>query len=194
MSRKKAVRGEVERDRIVLQWQYLPARVVRSWRRAHPARKVEYEEAVAGGMLGLIRAAELWDERLTSFGTFAWPHVWVAVTRAWRDSLRVAVPRSFLDRKYVWDEDTWRALQAGSLGSLEPTPSDTRGEWPGPADLLDLTEALAGLPSQWREVVRRRLGGQKFEEIGKAMGFTRQYAQQVMQSAVRSLWRKLGSP
>src|SRR5690348_3669847 len=67
----ESVRGQESRDALVLQWIHLPRWVVNRW--PHDCiRTLGTEDAEGYGMLGLIRAAELWDEsRDRAFSTYA---------------------------------------------------------------------------------------------------------------------------
>lgn len=150
------VRPVAERNALALRWRHLPSAVYRRLARTREGvRRLGPDDALQAGFVGLLRAAELFDEaRGFRFSTYAWPAVARHILRA----------------------------AAGPRGPKScPLPGDDFLPAPGPVppagvDDARLYAALATLPARERRVVTLYYGlgddsgGRTLEEVAALTG------------------------
>lgn len=186
-----SLRTPAERDALVLQWQCLPRWVVGRNLLRWEVRVLGREDAEGYGAIGLVRAAEMWDPARSAFSTFATRYIWGFIqTAARRHGSAIRVP----SRHY--DEGEPLPCVRRGVEKLDPPgrcadPADACAEADG--DAVRLRLALGQLGPQEREILRLRMAGAQFREIGRELGFSGQYAQQVVRRAIARLRELLGA-
>lgn len=156
----------------------------------------EMADACQDGYLGLLRAAELWDDTAgITFGTYAFYWIKQTVLRGRAEDDLILVPqyhrgpiREALRARLRavrldcpgGSEDGWGRNRDGkttvaTLPAPEPVPPPTR---------YDLSRVLACCrTSRQREVIRARIRGEPDGEIARRLGMTRSRVHQIRQEA-----------
>jgi RNA polymerase sigma factor (sigma-70 family) len=185
----------------VLQYKHLPARVAARLRR-HPAvARLGFEDAVQAGFLGLLRAAELWDDsRGVLFLTYAYQSVKMAILKAALGDGLIAVPLwVFLrgDGKRH-QEAVRRAQRYFSLFNRNDRhgyvwePADRRDRIDR-HDYLTALDALGGLDPLEQDVIRWCvMDGQTLSSVGRRLGVSKEWVRQIRERGLAQLRRKLG--
>lgn len=154
-----------------------------------------WEDLFQHGMMGLIRAAETWDESLGRFPTHAVWQIRGVVGRAIaNEGTLIRIPSRFQKEER---QSLVEKLQAVSLDwrrthSCRATASSVVGDMPDTECGYTLSEAiqwaLVTLPVNHARVIRLRyLEGISFAEIGKRMGISKQRVKQLEVSALLKL-------
>jgi RNA polymerase sigma factor (sigma-70 family) len=171
-NRRPSLRGTAERNALVEQWKYLPAAVAKAVLRWSQSSRQDYEDATQAAFLGLIRAAELFDEtRGLKFCTYAWHHC--------RASIQAEARRQAKARPASLDMDRDAAHV--------PEPAD-RGQPPGtPAGWDDVRRALDALPADRDLIERHYLDGDTQRELAARCGVSYQRVQQRLGVAMGKL-------
>jgi RNA polymerase sigma factor (sigma-70 family) len=195
-------RGPAERDQLVLKFKHLPARVAARMRR-HPAVvRMGFEDAVQAGFLGLLRAAELWDDsRGVLFLTYAYQSVKMSILKAALGNSLIAIPLWVFLRAdgKRHQEAVRRALRWLSLFEGEDKfrcwePAE-RYECIDRCDYLTAADALEGLPPLERDVIRRCvMDGQTLSSVGRHLGVSKEWVRQLRERGLARLRRRLGVP
>lgn len=170
------VRGLAERNALVVEWRNLPIWVAR---RYYAGCRADMADLAAEGVLGLIRAAELWSpERGVRFSTYAVGWIRSYMQKSRRLHALVRVPEHAADEVspvLIGHEEVLRRHFARAR-----MPAD-------PAGLADLRHAIGRLPALQREIIYDRLAGASLAEMAAARGCSYQRVQQVQAAAFRRL-------
>jgi RNA polymerase primary sigma factor len=185
-------RGDKDaRNRLVERHIWLVVKV--SWR--FPTNGLARDDLVQEGFFGLLRAIEGWNPELgASFGTYAFCRI------------RHAIRYGILTKGHTIRPRKWEAPIIPTISISTPlTDGDDRGgtiedhladKVPGlddAAEEKDAGDVLDGLPKQ-EAVLRRHYGigthERPLEEVGRELGFSRQYAHQVEKVALGRLRKK----
>lgn len=151
------------------------------------------DDDIQAGMLGLIRAAELWDPARGTFSTYAVPVIRRAIYRHQETrSGAIALPSNWT-RLPEGDYRRERAERARGASALGDTPLVDEGADPAAgldqiSDREMLREALAVLPVRHREIL---LGyyvlGKTLGEIASGLEVSRERVRQLRDEAVHNL-------
>jgi len=217
--RKPALRGVPERNALAMNNRGLVYNLVNHYyrRRPHLDRWYPREDAEADGHLGLLRAAELWDEASGyAFSTYATRWILQHVIRgAWHARLIKLPDYGTPAEKEVWAAGSavkclsgvGRASKNGRLGPirgddgnpwLEGLPCPRTDPEAGLAAALTaerrdaLRDAMRFLPAKDRELLRLRFEENlTLDEAGARFGVTRERARQVQERALRRLGARI---
>ena len=124
--RDVTIRSVAEQDNLILQWRWLPLYVAKQMRRR--CYRQTMQELEAAGMLGLIRAAEVFDPTLGSFTTIAVYWIRQSMHRAEIDCLPIHIPCRFMfkaGQEGICEESLQKVKVAISV---RPLPIDLLGE------------------------------------------------------------------
>lgn len=161
-------RSVEERNALVVQYQYLPRRVVRVLSNSVAVQRIGYDDAIQVGFLGLLRAAEKWDaSRGVKFITYAFHAVRNRILQAgtlcqYRPVCYLPV-RACDNGDYGWTED-----------ATLPHPAAPPARY-DPLEMQEIMEALDKLPPRWRKVLRLRyLRGKPMRDVAKAIRRSKQ--------------------
>lgn len=187
-SSKPSLRGHAERNALVEANQPLVRFVAQ---RFSVANRIDFEELVAMGQVGLLRAAELWNPSLGTFATVAYSHIHQAIKVAiWQYSGVITMPRSaheaargYYDKgRRSTAEAAQRALGARRISVHDLIEADEltiADHGPDDADNRDEIEALLDqIPEIEARVIRLRYGlddGHELtpSEVGRRTGIDR---------------------
>jgi RNA polymerase sigma factor (sigma-70 family) len=172
--------------------------------RRHPAvARMGFEDAVQAGFLGLLRAAELWDDsRGVLFLTYAYQSVKMSILKAALGNSLIAIPLWVFLREdgKRHQAAVRRALHLLSLFERE----DKYGRVWEPADRFDrfdrceyltAADALDGLPPLEQDVIRQCvMDGQTLSSVGRRLGVSKEWVRQIRERGLARLRRKLGVP
>jgi RNA polymerase sigma factor (sigma-70 family) len=194
-------RGPAERDRLVLQFKHLPARVAARLRR-HPAvARLGFDDAVQAGFLGLLRAAELWDDsRGVLFLTYAYQSVKMSILKAALGDGLIVVPLWVFLREggkrhlaavrraqhyfSLYDQNERHGFQ------WEPPDRRDRIDY---CDYLTVLEALGRLEPLEQDVIRWCvMDGETLSCVGRRLGVSKEWVRQIRERGLARLRRKLG--
>lgn len=193
--RHPAIRGAAERNALAEANTGLVGYTIQRLLRGGRLGAEEFEDAVQDGMLGLLRAAELWDEsRGVKFSTYAVYWIRQAVLRGRDEADLIVIPsyhrgeaRSGLRARLrparldpAPDRDGWwrRDGDGEGLHAVVPEPD------PAHPTRYDLGRVLAHCyTEQQRQVLEARARGETLEQIGDRMGVTRERVRQIQLSA-----------
>jgi RNA polymerase sigma factor (sigma-70 family) len=151
-------------------------------------------DAVQAGFLGLLRAAELWDEqRNVSFTTYAFQSIKTEILKEAMRGGVIVIPLWVFVRE---SGKPYRSIRCRSL----PEGED-EGPWWEPLsrqDRIDTEDyeavltALENLPSRERDVVTRCvLGGESLRAVGRDLGLTGERIRQIRERGLGRLRRTL---
>lgn len=130
------------------------------------------DDAKQVAAVGLMRAAQLFDPARGQFSTFAVPHMRCALSRA----------VTFANRQCRKPPGEMLALDpARGVAAPEPAADES------PARSVWLDDQLRTLPPTQRKVIELARQGLTMDEIGRAIGRSRQRAHQVYQRGVARL-------
>lgn len=164
--------------------------------RRYPHADYLKDELASEGMLGLVRAVQLYDARLAKFSTYACRAIAHRVLRVLRDNNLIHIPQYLRQ-----DKETgvpWPA--AFCLPSLAPVDCAAVAEQPEfPVDQADqmraVYRALRELTVLQRRIIRHRFGLNRerltLEALGQRLGYTRERVRQIEQEALTKLRRLL---
>ena len=160
----------------------------------------EMADACQDGYLGLLRAAELWDDTAgITFGTYAFYWIKQTVLRGRAEDDLILVPqyhrgpiREALRARLRavrldcpgGSEDGWGRNRDGkttvaTLPAPEPVPPPTR---------YDLSRVLACCrTSRQREVIRARARGESLQSVARRLGLTREGVRQIQLRATAAV-------
>jgi RNA polymerase sigma factor (sigma-70 family) len=206
------LRGPVERNALVLQWLPLVHWVVKRLYRPEiygSSCPVTHEDAIQAGMLGLIRAAELYDSRRgTQFNTYAVRWIEQSIRRALDECPLIRVStgtqqamrrlrRGQPEHRTKYLEAGQRALDCRALPDDDyVTPS--RKPPDEPEEHGRLRKALAKLYPAERRLLELRFGfrgePQSFRQLAPRMGVSYERVRQRQEAALARLRRYLGLP
>lgn len=194
-------RGPEERNALVVRWSRLPRYVYARLRKCgqlHNVSMMPQDEAVAVGLLTLVRAADRWDPDRGPFPKYAF--VAVArdlIRRSARESVvhvperaaRSSAPcRLAARRAYA----CLRLEDALSEQGEPAAPPDPAPEWERREMPAAVLEALAALSPARREVLRLRFwGGATLAAAAASLGVSSERARQLELSALRQLRQRL---
>ena len=200
---KPALRGIEERNSLVLANIGLVRMHAGNFFRASPHIKwiYSFEEAVSDGSLGLIRAAELYDESLGyAFGTYAGKWIFQAMQRGLLKSRLIRVPENKYKSKHkhakikaIPDTMISSMRSTGRRGHTSVLDRKALSKTCVPREVADidgkrlLRRMVNSLPVQQREVMQQRCAGMTLVQIGEQMGCSRQYVQIVEKAALKKL-------
>jgi RNA polymerase sigma factor (sigma-70 family) len=150
--------------------------------------RVEYDDLVQAGCIGLLRAAEKFEpERGLKFNTYAMWWVEHFVRRYIQDQGRlVRVPAHLHEKKQVQPERI-KYLDASRHDDVgEDDPEHERR-----AAGADVEELVGQLPPRLRRVIRLQLRGYERTTIAKELGRSREWVRQMEREAVGQLRKGL---
>lgn len=195
----KPVRSEEERNEIVmaniafLHWYVRRLRITNDL-----IEHMDYDDAVAYGAVGMIRAADLFrDELKISFRTYAGWWIRKAIQEALPGELLVRLPLAEFDRTSTMN---WR----GKIRVVSPTDCEDSNhhggkqeqDWWCPfsqriSDIVDdrmtCRKLLSGLPRERRRVIAMHLRGFNGEEIARKIGRNRTTVNAWIKAAIREM-------
>lgn len=194
-SGKKRVseRSIADRDRLILQWRYLPHHVVE---RVAPKglRKVDYEEAEEQGFLALIRAAETWrDNGGAAFNTYCFRSIALWVARHLRHRGLIHVPENALrEQAKKWSKECCKkASRFCTLPEGFDIPKAEEREQVDFDEVELLQAALAELSDRERMIVVGYVGeGRTLLSLGKELNISRERVRQIKDEALCRLRAK----
>jgi RNA polymerase primary sigma factor len=148
------------------------------------------DEVTSLATLGLYRAARVFDPaRGVRFSAFAWHYLRATVFSALADSDFIRVPRHLPaeERQALRERLAPVSLfQRWQDGHREDAAAPAAPE--ADEDLAAVREAVEGLPPRLRRVIRLRYyDGKTLEQIGHAVGVTRERARQLVEQALEEL-------
>jgi RNA polymerase nonessential primary-like sigma factor len=193
---RPSLRSAEERNRLVEANLPLVPWCVKRW--FPTADEDAFQDRVQAGNLGLIRAAELFDEaKGIKFSTYAvnWIRQAIGRDRQYRSTApTIRVPKTARARGVqvprVQSLDAPVRDDGATLGDLIPAPDDELTE-----DMRDLRELLAKLPELERRVVLARHAASArqsvtgFQTVGRAMGLPSRRVREIYECAVARLQR-----
>ena len=190
---KQSRRSLQERNALVLQWSGLPDRVYKNHCGDSLLEKLGREDAIQSGFLGLIRAAELWDEvRGVQFQTYAYRCILSKMrTQATENSL-IRTPRSSRPASVRRQEQRARAASL----SLYPGYSYHLHEVPWASEDADgsarefLEKACQGPNGHLLKAFY--VEGLTCRQIGQRLGLSHESIRQRLASTVQDLRQRLG--
>lgn len=183
-----------ERNALVMQWEGLPHFVAVGMWRTKRVRNMDFDDAVQAGFLGLIRAAELFDEsKGVKFVTYACHCCRRAITKADHDVRAIRVP------EYVYQLD-----DPGEMPNLVTSQEDIvyllgkdLPEGQGDDERALVRRAVAELPNPRLRYVIKRLyldgDNPTLKVVGSEIGVTREYVRQLRNQAIGLLRERLAS-
>lgn len=192
------LRSVEERNALVLQWSGLPLFVYRRLAHLKVVRRLDYEDAVSAGTLGLIRAAELWDEsRGIQFDTYAFWAVRRSILTEANKVHIVHAPDYYFGDAPEGNEQRQRMALATRqrVGRIESNDPNCPFDFPTREVDLDLPDwvahALSLLEEQERKVVELRIyGGLSHADIACRLRISKQRAWQVYRHAIDRIRRR----
>jgi RNA polymerase sigma factor (sigma-70 family) len=199
--RHKVLRSQEERNRYVLQYRFLPLKIVRELA-SHIKDKTFFDDLVQEGMLGLVWAADLYDPdkktdgKTTKAMTYFYNSIRQWVTRAmWKNRL-VAVPEHHFF--HPPEDDTLKECIARTYrvspmpsGYVDPCPNESLGE--------EVASMLGCLLPRERRILELRFGlngetPHTLEEVGEIIGKTKERVRQIQREALERIRRHKGEP
>lgn len=190
-------RTREERDKLVLQFRDLVGFVVkRLWRGMAVLRSAgTFEDAIQAGSIGLIRAAELWDDtRNVKFITYAFYAIRNAVVNHATAAGLIRVPVAIAlgkVKEHQYLAEAQAALHLKQLANETEQP-DRRKEYADCAEeMAQVNEAMLKLPVRDRFVLRQRRQ-QTLTEVGQLLGVSKERVRQIEKVAKRRLLGVLG--
>lgn len=185
----QAVRGVRERNALILEWRWLPLRVYTDLCRRHPAvRALPKDDACQAGLLGLVRAAELYDEgRGTRFVTYAYHAVLRRILGEAHAAGLVRLPQGQALGGHARQPVLLSACRLAEL----PGRADEPGRLARAEDEAVCARLLSGLSPCHREVVRRVvMGGERLRDLAAERGVQADSVRQLLARALRQLRKR----
>jgi RNA polymerase sigma factor (sigma-70 family) len=179
-----AVRSIEDRNRLVEQWSGLVPFVMRRMWHWPLVRRHEHE-CTSAAYLGLLKAAEIWRPGPAAFANFAI----VVIRRRIMNELDTIKAKS--------RAITFSDIDLGPELEFDPPAAPEADEAEQRDDAANVRAALKSLSPRDRAVISARYGlddgeGKTLEEIGEAMGVTRERVRQREARGLRRLRRALG--
>lgn len=162
----------------------------RTVRHVHDVARLGVQDAFQAGALGLIKAAELWDEaRGTQFSTYAVPAIRRAILAAARLQKLVQVPLYLQDRDSGYAPPSMFEVSEAIPDHDAPDPGDLFAEVEDREAWAErVLEAMAELPEDCRRVMRARFWqGLTLSETARRLGITRESVRATQRRAMRFL-------
>lgn len=178
--RHLSLRSLEERNALVEQWAKLPAFVVNRLQHISIVRRLDKDDAIQVGSLGLMRAAELWDPtKNIKFVTYAY---WAIRNSVVREAKKAAKARKRFRPFSAVTALDWENSHA--LG-LETSDNDI--------DIAeDIKSECGKLPPRCQEiVVRTVMRGETLRMVGDEVGLCRERVRQLRDEALEWLRRRL---
>jgi RNA polymerase sigma factor (sigma-70 family) len=128
-AKKPSLLSVADRNALVEQWLFLPARVFRSLSHIPRVRTMGKDEAEQIGFVAMIRAAELWDDRREKFVTYAYRCIYCQLMQNASDQGVIHVPqhiRSPAKNRPPTVEERFCAERANRVTSLARGESSYR--------------------------------------------------------------------
>lgn len=185
-----------ERNALIVEWQYLPRWVAKQCiKKGHPGvTRMGLEDAADAGMFGLIRAAELWDERRgILFKTYAVASIWAALTRNALHQNVIHIP-SCSRRETATASRKHAALQAERIHRIDQFSIMAKllDRRPSPLECASTSEdaervnrLLARLPARTRKAIQLKFQGFTLAEVGQRIGgITKERARQIIETGL----------
>lgn len=162
-----------ERDQLVLQYQYLPKWVVNRMRNSAEVKRFGFSDCESKAMLGLIRAADLWDEKKgVKFITYATRACFNAVSSG-ADTLQTHFEFSLLNYDM--------AIPIGEESRMN-SRSDSRKDFEN-KDLID--GLMAELDATERRAVELRYyAGYCLDQVADALGLGKETVRRLVRGAL----------
>jgi RNA polymerase sigma factor (sigma-70 family) len=186
--RLQPLRGVEERNALVVQWTGLPSAVARKTFRYF----LDLEEANNAGMLGLIRAAEVWDEkRGVLFKTYAWDWIRRSIQDADQLAAPVRIPQDTMFRRRPHRHRA-EALRVIGFTELPEQLHDHRHREEEPRDdyridlVRDLMKELLN-PAEQQVLCLHCMEGLPHREVGKRLGYCKEWTRKIYNTAVRKI-------
>lgn len=182
---KPPARKAIDREQLILANLNLVYKIAHQLRRDKNVRRIgELEDVIAVGMVGLVRAASLWDPRHESgakFSTYAYSSIRRCIMQATETASVIRVPLTALhsDAETAGEEtqrNVKRAINVAPMSGLFDVAEDT----PSAEDLVEwqeLRDEVDALPSPYRECVSclyglAGLSAMTLSETAKRLGLT----------------------
>ena len=194
---KPAVRSVEERNILAVRNWGLIGKALGVVMSRHPELNLtigEQEEARAAGVLGLMRACDLWEEKKSKFSTYAMPAIMNHITRwCFRDRWTITYPEKRKVRKF-------RRLTRRSLPSQEKEDSCDVLQVFDPEPKIDkddeeerLRRAISHLPAELLEAVHLKFWlGWPYKTMSDYLGITVEGTRQRTRTALAMLKKMLG--
>lgn len=196
--RSPTVRDVAARNALVVQWSGLPKFVWHKYLCHDPvARRMGADDLLQEGMLGLIRAAELWREgEDAKFVTYATKCVWSRMRQAIERKLTLI----HAPGKTTYTADAATSRQTLSLEKIDPSRIRRTGGGDGLAAAMAndekrwLDDLLWELPRRERFIIRAVVGrGRTLAWTAGKLGCTRERVRQIKLQAMARLREMAGS-
>lgn len=195
--RKPSVRDEVERNQLVEKNRGLVGYLVKRYCLANPeAARIGYDDLFQEGIIGLLRAAELWEPERSQFTTCAMCWIRQALQRALvTQAGLIRTPEHGPHEKYR--SEYFRAKQILQVQFADGTDSvDLPYEIPEPPlecdEIQELEAAIATLQPRWQKIVRYRYYEEKsLKDIGELVGLTKERVRQILEVSLQLLRQDL---
>lgn len=211
----KPKRSIAERDALVLQWSGLPSFVANKLMRTNAfVQNLGFDDAVAHGNIALIRAAELYDENIAKFNTYAITSIRRYIVQAAHENLIIKVPTDYLNngvekysdsRALLWKKSHDMAGAVTLAGKFsERLDEDNRANLkmlevydPDPLEAIErrqlIKRAMRPLEGRVKLVVREvLLRGQTYETVSKRLGCCKERVRQLLEEGLATMRFHLG--
>jgi RNA polymerase sigma factor (sigma-70 family) len=191
-NRHKSLRSRKARNKLVEQWQFLPGHVWTKSKDNPSLSRLGRDDAVQAGMLGLIRAAEIWDEtKGVKFVTYAYRAVLDRMLKASRQNRVVHVPDDMLCGTSAHRARYFALYLTDAARRCRQLPDDyDRADLPLPDTHAhdDLHAALDRLDPREREcLLLLFFEGLLLREVGERWGLCKERVRQIKERALTRL-------
>jgi RNA polymerase sigma factor (sigma-70 family) len=187
---------------LVLKFTNLPAYVVKRLRVNPAVARLEYKDAVQVGFLGLLRAAELWDDRRgTAFMSYAFASIRSEVMQAALSDGLIRIP-SWVYRRRGNGNSRGRYSPAFHSISIHEREDERGSTWEladrrgrfDREDSPDALDALRKLKPVEQDVIRRCvMDGEKLAAVGRGLGVSRERVRQIRERGLARLRRAMAT-
>jgi RNA polymerase sigma factor (sigma-70 family) len=190
---KKAIRSVEERNALVVANLRLTTWAVNRWwihLSGEAKRMYPHDDASADAHAGLIRAAELWDEKKGKLSTFAWQWMRNYMNTGLHRAALIRTPdrwRRYDVTSFEFDDNPELFMPAVCLESIVDVDDERR--WL----CRQVQEAIDGLDPRWASIVRMRMSGLTLMRIGAHFRVNKERIRQILAKSYQKLHESLGS-